>query len=154
MADFKSMEALNKFLKSVVYDALDTDVADVIKDYESASAKSVVYSAYSPKSYPRRMSLADKENMIHNVDGNLTLTVENKAQFNDVWATKNSGDGLAELVEYGNGGGGHSYEYFPRDKEATFAYPRPFISTAREEIKPEIKDLMRQALINQGLTVD
>lgn len=154
MAEFRSVKEVEKFLKGVIYDALDQDIADDIKEYESAAARSVVYGAYVPTMYSRRGTLQNVEYMRHTVDGNLKLEVVNEAPFNDYPSSDNKGNELAMLVELGNGGGGYYYEHFPKYEEPTFSYPRPFIRTAFEEFSVEAVDDMKQALRNQGLTVE
>ena len=52
---FKSLSALESYLKNAIDIALENQVADMVKDEVAASASEVVYDAYNPSQYSRRL---------------------------------------------------------------------------------------------------
>lgn len=154
MPEFRSIEELASFVQDVINMELEDSVSQVIKDGLSTSAESNVYGAYSPKVYERRHSLSDQANMDSHLLGDGVLEVVVKASFNDGYGTTNSGEELAGLVEFGDGWNGYNYDYpFTKDGDNAYIYPRPFIQPVRDEIGGDLKDIVRQALINAGLNV-
>lgn len=150
------MAEINKYIQKVIDSGLKTVLASVVKEREAEAAKLVVYDAYSPKDYDRRGSLmqTDDEHMSTTVV-NGTLVVTNIASFNDKLSMKNSGRGLAYLVEGGDGSHGFYYNWrIPNDREPTYLEPRPFIEITREtlrdssELSDELKNWLRANGIN------
>lgn len=129
---FKSLDALMGSIKKKIDNALENEVAEIVKETEQQSAIYEVYAVYEPRMYERRGGdggLGDMENMVSTVSGG-TLTVTNETSFNSGYGTSNSGSNLDELVEYGDGGGGHHYDYPDRG----FYQPRPFIQKTEESL--------------------
>ena len=92
-----------------------------------------------------------------NIEGTLVadgeLVVENVTPFNPGYETANSGSGLAGLIEYGDGYQGHTYDYYPKNKPATYAEPRPFMEDTRDIVKRGLKHTIATALEDRGLEV-
>lgn len=154
MPEFKSIKDLTAFIQDVVNMELEDSVAQVIKDGLTNSAESNVYGVYTPNVYSRRHSLSDQSNMDSHLLGDGVLEVAVKASFNEGYGSTNSGEELAGLVEFGDGWNGYNYDYpYTKDGDNAFIYPRPFIQPVREEIRSDLKDIMRQALRNAGLKV-
>lgn len=154
MPEFKSLKELQAFVQDVVNMELEDSIAQVIKDGLSTSAESNVYGVYTPNVYARRHSLSDQSNMDSKLISDGVLEVKMVAEFNDGYGTDNSGDQLAGLVEYGDGWNGYHYDYpFTSEGKGDYTYPRPFIQPVREDVGNNLKDLMKQALRNAGLTV-
>ena len=154
MPVFKSLSELKTFVQDVINMELEDSISQVIKDGLSTSAESNVYGVYSPNIYSRRHSLSDQANMDSYLLGNGVLEVAVKASFNEGYGSTNSGEELAGLVEFGDGWNGYNYDYpYTKDGDNSFMYPRPFIRPVREEVGNDLKDIMRQALLNAGLKV-
>lgn len=150
---FKSLSALESYLKNAIDIALENQVADMVKDEVAASASEVVYDAYNPSQYSRRLSLEREENIGIYVSGNV-LTATMNHVFNEEYKTDNHGYGLAYLIEYGHGAGGY-YDYPYSRKTPTFLEPRPFVETAIERMdsyKTHVHAL-KEGLESQGINV-
>ena len=153
--EYRSFAELKEDIQALVDDALKYEVADAIKDCEALTIEKVVYDVYSPNTYERREyegGLADPENMVEYVK-NGTLTVDNLTEFNQYPASSNSGIGLAELVEYGDGGGGYHYDYGRPGAE--FKHPRPFTQETINTLKSSKLhvEVLKKALRARGLDV-
>lgn len=152
--EYRSLAELKEDIQALVEDALRNEVADAVKDYEALAIKDVVYDVYEPKDYERRKyekgGLAAPENMKEYVS-NGTLYVDNLTPFNEGYGSYNSGVGLAELVEYGDGGGGYHYEFPGKE----FRRPRPFTQETIDRLKADklhVK-VLQNALRARGLNV-
>lgn len=115
------------------------EVADAVREEESATIKETVYNAYTPKLYRRRGDLdglADPYNLEATVK-NGVLSVRNVTEpnpggtMNDARVT--TGKHLDELIEFGHGGVGGSYD-FPTHS-ANFMKARPFTKETVERLK-------------------
>ena len=134
--EIRSLKALEKHLKEQIDDVLRDEVAKTVKQTEQSAIYDVVYGAYGslatnePKEYRRRYDkkggLASIQNMESGVVAGM-LHVTNNTPFDDGYNTDNHGIGLDELVEYGDGGGGFSYEWpVGTNTFGDFYSPRPF----------------------------
>lgn len=142
--DFNNIKELELYVNKRIFEALNNDVAEVIKVVEQRNVEDVVYQGYvtsnlggQPWRYKRRRTnngLQDKKNMIHNVkwtaDG-FVLSIEN--------ITTGSRDSfkIADLVEYGDGYNGKEYEW-KRNRDGTaeeYLKARPFTKETIRELK-------------------
>ena len=119
--------------------ALAHEVADAVRDEESATIKEVVYGVYTPKLYRRRGDIdgfGDDYNIEAKVK-NGTLTVRNVTEPNPGGVLNNAqvttGKHLDELIEYGYGSANGSYD-FPK-RGAAFMKARPFTKKTIEHLK-------------------
>ena len=152
MATCNNLKQLEAELRKRLNAALQDDVAETVKKTESEHVEENVYGAYGPEEYlvyKRRGEsggLADTGNMVMEA-GDLEISIENKTPFNPGYNTMNGGDGLDMLVEYGDGGGGHVYDY-PRSSSTPpfgdFHQPRPFVHETVEELK---RGKLREAVV-------
>lgn len=163
MPEFRSWADLEAHIKKKVDESLKDEVAEKIKIVEMGAIQDVVYGAYGnnetgePNMYERRMAnggLGDPDNMVAHVS-NGTLYIENFASFNENYGGSNSGVGLAELVEYGNGHGG-TYDYYKgKNTYGHFAQARPFTQETINRVRADdihVKAL-KAALRARGLNV-
>lgn len=155
MGAHKSLGSLFGDIKKKIDNALGNEVAEIVKEMEQQSAIYEVYAVYKPKMYKRRGDaggLGSMDNMVSQVSGG-TLTVTNETPFSQEPESGNHGNNLDELVEYGDGGGGHYYEY----RGAGFRKPRPFIQKTKEILAGGggaiPKTALEIGLERQGLTV-
>lgn len=142
--------------------ALQTEAVKVIKETEKKHIQSDVYGSYTPLYYSRRSDsggLADENNMVVHT-GDLEVSVSNETPFNNAYdygrgfiPPPNYGNELAVLVEQGNGGGGHIYNYPYESGPGTFLSPRPFIANTREELRNTnaLHDAIVKGLRSNGL---
>ncbi len=135
---FKNGHDLEGFLRRMIQDSLENEVAEKVKDEQIKQADEVVYAAYSPKEYDRRGSssggLKSRDSIVSNTSrekNQIILRVRNVA----TGADDMSGRGIAGLVEYGQGGGYGRYTWTPpNDRDASYLQPRPFIEGTRLSI--------------------
>jgi len=159
--EFKSMKDLEKYLQSQINNSLQQDVAPIVKETMSAEIQNTVYAEYpNPHMYNRRKSggLESVENM--NIDESLinsgVLSITNDTPFDDRYDTENSGDGLAGLIEFGDGYDGHTYDYTNYNGNSPYLEPRPFIQNSRDTLKQtgaHIKAL-KKGLKKSGINVE
>lgn len=165
MSKFKSFAVLEKHIRKKINDTLLDDVASVIKEEEGTVIVDVVYGAYGgpngePEVYERRGfigGLADDTNMVENLIGDGILSITNETEFNPGYGTSNSGGGLDVLVEEGNGGGGHYYDYREGQfSSGSFTQPRPFTQETINRLKANKHHVnaLKYGLIIRGLNVD
>ena len=149
MPEFKSLSALESYLQEKVNAALSNQVAEVVKEVEAQNAEAQVYDVYQPTTYNRRYSLSNPENIEATVK-NGTLELCYDVDFNSGYGTKNSGPDLAGLVEHGDGWNGYRYDY----PGGVYSGARPFIRTTKLQVQTEGAELLKYALIENGLNVE
>ena len=137
--------------------ALDTDVADVVKDVMTDHIAQDVYDVYEPKAYNRRLNqdgLLDPNNIISTIDGEGRLKVENVTLGSKYYydngqrkISQNSGEPIAEVIETGQGYDIHGWEYD--------GVPRPFMKNTHDDLEQNHyhTEAMKQSLKKQGLEV-
>jgi hypothetical protein len=165
MPEFKTLAQLEAHVNKIMRDALNTEVAQLVKNKEQEKVITEVYDKYKPSSpnqepwiYERRGTrdgLADQKNMKHKVKslgkGSLELSVENK--------TKGKDDKyqISDLIEYGDGYNGMEYDWKDnRDNTADqYLQARPFQEKTMESIEQSGEHIkaMKKGLIRQGLDV-
>ena len=166
MAEFKSLDAAMQEIKGRLAEALNTSVAEEVKEFEKSHVYSDVYAAYAtagrfpePAIYDRRYEhggLADVRGMQHTIeyvgDDVVKLYVDNANPLNLKYG--NAADDLAGIVEFGNGNGYGRYIYpLAQDAIGDFRSPRPFIQNTREDLAKYKTAIVRDALRKQGLNV-
>lgn len=128
---------LLKDLRSDIENVLMDEVLDKVREIEIEHIEEDVYSVYQPSIYRRRKKnggLSDPENIIGTIEGDMQLVVENITSFNEEYEGRNSGTGLAEMVNDG-GNSEHDYDYGFRSIEAPYSKSRPFLDNTIEEIE-------------------
>ena len=156
MPTFKSLNDIERYIQEKINDVLVNEVAEDIAFVESEVIIDNVYSKYNPEMYDRRGlggGFADPGNIEGTLVADGELVVENVTPFNPGYETANSGSGLAGLIEYGDGYQGHTYDYYPKNKPATYAEPRPFMEDTRDIVKRGLKHTIATALEDRGLEV-
>lgn len=156
MIKVRSFDKLKEYIQKKINDALLNEIAEDIAEIESEVIRENVYNKYTPKMYERREmggGLADPSNIQGELVEDGILRVENKTKFNPGYDTQNQGEGLAGLVEYGNGYDGHRYEYYLKRGNSVYTEPRPFIDDTREYVANGIVDDLAMALEDRGLKV-
>ena len=165
MPTFSSFAAIKKYLENEVLKAVDdvlvTDVTQEIKNEEVKVINEVVYGAYeSPTQYERRYSdggIADPDNMIPISYGPGTMVIANVAPFNSGYGTSNSGEGLAELIEYGNEGSSYKYDYnmLGEGTEGDYRVPRPFTKVTANNLRANKRHIqaLKNGLKSKGFEV-
>ena len=160
MPSLNNKAALEKYLKTkltpYIEVALEENVTPAVADVMGMKYEEKVASVYNPRIYERRgfdSGLADPDNIVGTTSGT-TLTVENVTPFNQVYPTNNQGSGLAGLVEYGDGYGGHNYDYPTLD--GAYMEPRPFIQATRDALADGriVKIALKNGLRKLGLSVE
>lgn len=160
MAKVNSIAEALKLVKEKVEDTLLFDVAEIIKNVEIYHVYKDVYPRPESAKYKRRYSqggIGDKGNLEGYIEED-TLVVANNTAFNPYLNgfdshdgySRNAGQGLDGLVEYGDGGW-KSYTYDWAEGEPA----RPFIRNTVEDLKAK-KDHVRvlaAGLRKRGLSV-
>lgn len=162
----KNSKELYAELMKRVNVALDTDVADIIKDVMTDHIVTDVYEEYEPKMYARRynqsgndinspfddtdnIGLLDPNNIISTIDGDGGLKVENitlgSRYYYDGGQRKissNAGQPIAEVIETGIG-----YDIGMK--------PRSFMQNTHDDLEQNHyhTEAMKQSLKKQGLEV-
>lgn len=193
---FKNVKDLENDLKTGIKAALKTQVGESIALKLIYNAQDIVYEGYNPKVYDhklqdRRYSLREPDNYDIQVDENMNLAVTPVAEFNpyyyekiqwedengnphETWVqhtSRNRGNELAGLINYGTGWNGYHYD-FEEKKESyadndngynieendndfgTFSAPRPFIDITRDELKDGLGSaLLAESLKDLGYSV-
>lgn len=145
---FKNLKDLENYLQSKVNETLnnqDSAVMDVVKDEVKTAAQDEVYDEYLPFVYQRRGEddgLTDADNTAITGDkienGKVSIYVDNITQ------SENGGHYLADLIEFGHGYKGQTYDY-PYNRAGTedqFLQPRPFMKTATNRINNNPTELL------------
>jgi hypothetical protein len=167
MPEFKTIKQIEAHINKLMREALNTEVAKVVKNKEQEMVVSEVYDKYSPSTedgepweYERRGwkgGLADQKNMKHKTvslgTGNgLQLSVENKTKGKD---DKNMY--ISDLIEGGDGYNGLEYNYKSnRDGTAgQYLKARPYQQKTVESLEQsnEHVEALKKGLIRQGLDV-
>lgn len=156
MPKFTNMKDLEQYVRKAIDSALNVEVAKTVIDSMVDSAREEVYESYEPRQYGRRESLLSEENYdVHEALAG-RLFVEPHAEFHNDPESSNTGYGLAQLIEYGDGGGGHYYEYSRHDgRSYLYKRPRPFVESAAHDLassKEHVVALM-DGLTDQGIPV-
>ena len=150
-------------LKKRINTVLQTDAVKIIKETEKKHVQSDVYGAYGPLHYGRRGEgggLASEGSMTVHA-GDMEVAVINEASFNNAYEfgrgfipPPNYGNTLAELIEGGNGAGGH-YNYPYESGSGSFLGARPFVANTREELRSSgvLRDAIKSGLSGSGLNV-
>lgn len=165
MPTFANFGELEKFLKDKIANALENEVAEIVRDHQQIAIEDVVYSRYNvvdgvhqdPYVYERRRDrggLSDRHNMIGTIDyttDGVRLSIENITKGAD------SNFEIAGLIEYGDGWQGKEYEYKRNRDNTAYQYlnPRPFIQTTRDRLRQSGDHVrsLRDGLIRQGIVV-
>ena len=128
---YDDIDKLLKDMRSDIEDTLSKEVFEEVRDIEMEHVYRDVLSTYSPKIYDRRgtSGIDDPRNVIGYVK-DMSLEVDNVTPFNDGYGTYNRGNGLADLINEGDGGASHLYYDFT----GNFIQPRPFLDNTQEEI--------------------
>ena len=161
MADLKTqLQMLQSKIQPKIADALENEVADVVKWEEIEAIKEEVF-GYNPVEYIRRSvgGLDDPSNMVAKTrlksDGSVVLTVENVTMSNTEYLPKGKAPfQIAGVIEHGHGWHGYFYDY--PYKGASYLSPRPFIKTTLENLKKNRTDLvkaLKKGLIRNGLNI-
>lgn len=137
---------IKKELEKRINETLKNEAAKAIQQVERMHVYEDVYGAYGPpRIYGRRGEsggLADVNNMTIK-PGNMEITVTNETPFNNAYDFRgplpfipppNYGNNLAMLIEKGNGGGGHIYNYPYPTAPGDFRPARPFIQNTYKEL--------------------
>lgn len=134
---YDDINTLLNDIKSDIEDVLMDEVLDTVKEIVLKHIEDDVYSVYKPSVYKRRGNsggLSDPDNIVGTIEGDMQLVVESITPFNEEYGGRNSGIGLAEMVNEG-GNSEHDYDYGFRSIEAPYSKPRPFLDNTIEEIE-------------------
>lgn len=128
---YNDIDKLLNDIRVDIEDVLMDEVLDEVKDIELEHIQDDVLNVYTPKIYERRGhgGIDDPENIVGEVN-NMRLTIDNKTKFNDGYGTYSHGDGLADLINGGDGTCGYYYDY-----PGEFQLPRPFLDNTEYEIE-------------------
>lgn len=157
----KNLKELEKELYKRINTALDTEVADTVKDVMTDHIIQDVYEVYEPTEYQRRYDdggLLDPDNIIATLGNNGEMLVQNVALGNNTvymedsisrvyYSSYNINKFIAPIIETGIGYdvGGWKYD----------CVPRPFIKNTHDDLKEHHyhTQAMKQSLKKQGLEV-
>jgi hypothetical protein len=154
MPDFKSLKALEKYLKKAIKESIKEEPTKAVKNLMRKHILRDVYMVYKPKEYQRRLisgGLYDEKNIVIKPKRNNTVEIFNKAKRN----MNNTNLYLAPIIEFGHkkavadGYKGYSYEY----PHLRYYHPRPFIENTRESLKENKQHVkaMKQNLKKYGI---
>lgn len=146
MPKFKNLKELDKYLKTVVQDVLEHEVADKVKTVEQEKIQEKVYDVYNvvdgkwqpPEQYDRRGSrsggLKSRESMKvfkFKVKDGAGIKIVNMAKGKDQQNLL-----IAPLIEYGDSKGYGSYDYVYNRYGTSWQYlqPRRFTQATWEEL--------------------
>lgn len=167
----KNLQELRNEIMKRVNIALDTDVADTVRDVMTDHIIQDVYDVHIPRRYERRFNqsgndinsffddtdntgLLDPDNIITTIDGDGNLIVQNVTLGsryyyigNKPYISKNAGKPIAGVIETGQGYDIDNWEYD--------GVPRPFIENTREDLKENHyhTKALKEGLKKQGLEV-
>ena len=167
----KNLKELEKELYKRINTALDTEVADTVKEVMTDHIVQDVYDKYHPKMYMRRYNqsgnainspfddtdntgLLDPNNIVSTIDGEGGLLVENITLGSKYYfyggerrISDNAGEPIVGVIETGQGYdiGGWAYD----------GVPRPFIQNTHDDLKQNHyhTEAMKRSLKKQGLEV-
>ena len=151
----KNLKELEKELYKRINTALDTDVADTVKEVMTDHIIRDVYDKYDPAVYQRRYNsggLLDSENIIATMGNDGELLVQNVTVGSDTYyipnikktfKSANADKFITPVIEYGRG-------YDVVDIE-----PRPFIQNTHDDLEQNHyhTEAMKRSLKKQGLEV-
>lgn len=128
----KNLSQLFKYLQEEIDESLNSDVLNEIRDAEIYFINQDVLNSYSPKVYKRRLKngIDSPKNIINVSSETGKLIVRNVTEFNPAYDSQNRGEGLAGLLEYGEGWGGFYYDF----SSPKFNKPKRFISDTKAAI--------------------
>lgn len=158
----KSIAELQAQIEDAIGESLNGDVMEFIQQKLVEHAEADVYSQYVPKMYVRRGSLLDKDKYLIETGENMHLVITPVQEFNPIIyvngkqsRSKNSGEQLAGLINYGDGYGGYHYEFPDEDVFGNPNYaPRPFLDNTKEELASgELADSLWASLKKHGYNV-
>ena len=149
---YDDIDMLLNDLESDIEGTLTDEVLDVVKDIEIKHVEEDVFSVYRPKIYERRRTggLDDPDNIIGEITEKMDMEITNITPFDSGYGTYNKGDGLAELVNDGDGLSGFYYDY-----PGEFLQPRPFLDNTEEEIlkTEQLDNALQKGLVKRGYDV-
>ena len=128
-------------LDSAIDSAMQGPVLDGAKKQIQDTARSMVYSAYQPQFYSRRMmsgGLMDEGNMESNY-GDKTLLIQNMTGWQHLYGGEYPGEMLVEAIA--NGDAAYHFQN---------AGARSFMPEAEQEFKPEFERILGDALRAAG----
>ena len=151
----KNLKELEKELYKRINIALDTEVADTVKDVMTDHIIQDVYDTYEPTAYQRRYDdggLLDPDNIIATLGNNGEMLVQNVAMGNEYYyipsikrsfQSANVDNFIAPIIEYGKG------------YDVVDIFPRPFIQNTHDDLEENHyhTQAMKQSLKKQGLEV-
>jgi len=147
---FSNWKQIEGYLKNVIEDCLNDDIAELSKDELMTGISESVYSSGQPKEYLRRKysdgGLADRDTMKHTVS-NMTLIVTPEAERN-VKYNEDPGHGYDTSKSL-------AYNIVKGYGKAWYSEPRDFISTTIDNIKESKShvECMKDALRDRGIDV-
>ena len=157
----KNLKELEQELYKKINVALDTDVADTVKDVMADHIIQDVYDKYEPKTYQRRYNnggLLDRDNIIATIGDNGKLFVQNITTGSDTvfisnvegtfyFNSYNTDKFIAPIIETGVGYDINNWEYCNK--------PRPFMQNTHDDLERNHyhTKAMEQSLKKQGLDV-
>lgn len=151
----KNLKELEKELYKRINIALDTDVADTVKDVMTDHIIQDVYDKYDPTAYQRRYNdggLLDSENIVATIGDDGELLVQNVTMgsgtyyipnIKKTFTSANADKFITPVIEYGKG-------YDVVDIE-----PRPFIQNTHDDLEQNHyhTEALKRSLKKQGLEV-
>ena len=153
----KNLKELEKELYKRINTALDTEVADTVKEVMIDHIIQDVYDVYDPTLYSRRMNdggLMDRDNIISTIDGEGGLLVQNVTTGSPnytiggkTYTSKNADKPIAGVIETGQGYDIHGWEYDGK--------PRPFMENTHDDLEQNHyhTEALKRSLKKQGLEV-
>ena len=151
----KNLKELEKELYKRINIALDTDVADTVKDAMFNHIVSDVYDTYTPKMYQRRFDkggLMDMRNIVATMENDGELLVQNVTlgnpyyydpNLNKVAVSVNSNQFISPVIEHGTG------------YDVVQIFPRPFVQNTCNDLEQNHyhTEALKRSLKKQGLEV-
>ena len=154
----KNLKELEKELYKRINTALDTEVADTVKEVMTDHIVKDVYDKYEPKLYQRRYNdggLLDPENIIATMGNDGELLVQNITLGSDTvysqdpsgfgyYNSRNANEFITPIIESGVG-------YDAWDE----AFPRPYVQNTHDDLEQNHyhTEAMKRSLKKQGLEV-
>ena len=152
----KNLKELEKELYKRINTALDTDVADTVKEVMADHIRDDVYNKHKPKYYSRRGSdcgLADPENLNATLGSDGELFVQNITLGSKTFYSKhaqgyvpsgNANEFITPIIESGVG-----YDAWED------AFPRPYVQNTHDDLEQNHyhTEAMKRSLKKQGLEV-
>lgn len=158
--DIKSaLATVTKQLQKAVDASLLEEVTNAVKVAEVNSVVDYVYSRPTSGAYHRRYAsggLGSVENLHERLDGSGVLVVTNDTPFNpflngrdeNKGISANSGNGLAGLVNYGDGWNGYEYDYSSKGATNFIQNTVGDLAASGDHVKA-----LKSGLIKQGFDV-